>query len=127
MANKLRKTWYGFTGNEGAIASDNLSVINSELLSIDATSGKVVSADGTQEIKWVATGSHTYWTNEEILFVRKNENLRVDLNTDADLTQAMVGDKFDINASQVVVTGAAGDQVELVEIIDTRVGRFKIV
>jgi hypothetical protein len=50
----------------------------------------------------------------------------VELNTVTDLAQANVGGKFDINASQNVVLTAAGTQLELVEIIATRKGSFKL-
>lgn len=125
MVNKLKKTWYAFTWGEQNIAADNLVVEGSDLLSI--VSGKVAKSAATNVIAWVAVGSKTYWVNETIDFLRKNDNLRVDLATVTDLAQANVGNKFNINASQAVVLTAAWTQVELVEIVDTRVGRFKLV
>jgi len=52
--------------------------------------------------------------------------MRVELPTVTDLTQAHINDKFDINASQQVVLTAAWTQVQLVEIVSTRVGSFKL-
>jgi hypothetical protein len=52
--------------------------------------------------------------------------MRVEINTVTNLAQANVGGKYDINASQVVVLTAAGTQVELVEILGTRKGSFKL-
>lgn len=127
MVNKLKKTWYGFTWSEKNVASDNLDVAGSDLLSIDDTTGLVVKSGAGDEIIGVSPGSKVYGVGEEMVFIRKNENLRVDLSADATLTQAMVGDSFDINANQEVVTAVPWTQVVLVEIVEDTVGRFKLV
>jgi membrane-bound inhibitor of C-type lysozyme len=129
---KLRKTGY-FIGND-VVASNSLSVVGGDLVSINANGFAVKStvAATTPVIEGVVAGEQTFASNNQTVdkakvnYAVKNDELRVELASDADLTQAMINDKFDINASQVVVTGAAGTQVQLTKIIDTRVGEFKI-
>lgn len=130
---KLRKIG-DVIGSEKKIASNSLSVVGGDLLSIDADGFVVKStvAATTPVIEGVATGEATYAADNETVakavidYPVKNEGMRVELATDADLTQSDVNDKFDIDASQVVVTGVAGTQVQLAEIVDTRVGSFII-
>lgn len=128
---KLRKTGY-FVGSEGAIAANSLSVEGGDLLTRNANGFIEKANDGADVILGVATGEATYASDNETVakavidFPVKNEEMRVELSTTADITQAMVGDSFDIDATQAVVNTVAGDQVQLVEILDTRVGSFKI-
>lgn len=130
---KLRKTGY-FVGSEKTIASNSLSVVWGTLVSIDANWLVVKStvAATTPVIEWVAVWEKTFTANnatvakDKLEYVVKNSEVRVELATDADITQAMINDKFDINSSQVVVTGAAGTQLQLMEKISTRVWSFKI-
>lgn len=130
---KLRKIG-DVIGSEKKIASNSLTVNGSDLLSIDAD-GFVVKSTvvwTTPVIEGVATGEATYAADNETVgkavidYAVKNAHMRVELDTDADLTQSDVNGKFNINASQVVLTGAAGVQVQLAEIVDARVGSFII-
>lgn len=130
---RLTKTGH-VIGAEGKIASNSLSVVSGDLISINTNGFAVKStvAATTPVIEGVSLAEQTFKSDNETVakakvnMTIKNEALRIDLSTDADITQAMINDKFDINSSQVVVTGAAGTQVQLVEKVSTRVGRFKI-
>lgn len=130
---KLRKPNY-FVGSEKKIASNSLSVVGGDLVSINAAWFVVKSTvpATTPVIEGVVVGEKVFkstnqTTEKETLdYVVKNSEVRVELPTDADLTQAMVNGKFNIDASQIVVTGLAGTQVQLSEIIKPRVGSFKI-
>lgn len=130
---KLRKTGY-VIGSEKTIASNSLSVVWGDLVSIDANWLVVKStiAATTPVIEWVALWEKTFASDNattkkaKLEYAVKNTELRVELPTDADITQAMINDKFDINSSQVVVTWAAWTQLQLMEKIKTRVWSFKI-
>ena len=129
---KIRKTWY-FVWSEKKIWANNLDVKNGDLLSI--VNGFVVKstvAATTATIAWIAVWDKKFAADNQTVakdiidFPVKNDEMRVEINTVTDLAQANVGGKYDINASQVVVLTAAGTQVELVEILGTRKGSFKL-
>lgn len=126
---KIRKTWY-FVWSEWAIASNSLSVVGGDLLSIDGWF--VVKSGAGDVVAWVATWEQIFAEDNQTVakavidFPVKNEEMRVELDTVTDLAQANVWGKFDVNASQDVVLTAAWTQVQLVEILDTRKGSFKI-
>jgi len=126
---KLRKTWT-FEWSEKKIASNSLSVVGGDLLSIDA-SGYVVKSTAGTVIEGVAVGEAVYAADNQTVanavidYPTVNSEMRIELDCDATLTQAMVNDKFDIDDTQEVVTGAAGTQVQLVEIVSATVGSFK--
>ena len=133
MAGKLRKVW-AVIGSEGKIGSNSLAVVGWDLVSINATwfVAKSTIAATTPVIEWVVLGEKTFASDNETVaqatldYAVKSDEMRVELPTVTDLTQAHINDKFDINASQQVVLTAAWTQVQLVEIVSTRVGSFKL-
>lgn len=120
---KIRKLGY-FVGSEWAIADTDLVVANGDLLSI--VGWVVVKSTAGVDIAGISVWDKTFWTGEVINFPTKNEEMRVELNTTTDLAQANIGGSFDIDASQDVVLTIAWTQVQLVEILDTRKGSFRI-
>lgn len=130
---KIRKPGY-FVWSEKAVASNSLSVVGGDLLSRNASGFIVKStvAATTPKIIGIATGEKTFASDNQTVdkkvidFPVVNDEMRVELPTVTDLAQANVGWLFDINASQVVVLTAAWTQLQLIEIISTRVGSFKI-
>ena len=90
----IRKVWT-FTGSEGQIASNSLSVKGGDLVAVSG--GYVVKATHATGIDGVAVGTREFsatnqTTEKEVLqYVKNNEGLRVELETDGVLNQTMVG------------------------------------
>ena len=136
---------------EARIAANSLDINIGDLVS--ETSGFMVKAGTTGEIKWISLSKYTFASNNQtvakrkVTFVPKTTDLILEMTADASIAQADVGSYFNINADGTVDvatksatksivntsdTGAATDpvvtkQLELVRVISSTVWEFKIV
>lgn len=119
--------------SDAKVASNSLVAVVNDLVSV--VWGFVVKSTIAATTPFIAGIGKTDATfaadnqtvnKDKVVYVTAADDLRVELATVTDLTDSMVGSPYDIDASQVVVLTLAWTQVELVEILDTRVGSFKI-
>ena len=119
--------------SDARIASNSFVAVVNELVSV--VWGFLVKSDVAATTPLIAGICKTDATfaadnqtvnKDKAVFVTAADDLRVELNTVTDLADTNVWEKFDINAAQWVILTASGTQVELVEVLDARVGSFKI-
>ena len=105
---------------EDLVSSVDWFIVKSTVV---ATTPKILGVSKTAQT--FDSDNQTVW-EEKVVYVTIADDLRLKLATTADLAIADVGDLYSLNSSQDVISTVAWTQVELIEVLDTRVGSFKV-
>jgi len=116
------------------IGSNSASVVDGDLLSIGAT-GAIEKAGVGTKIVGVAAGAQSVAADNEtvakakITYISADEYTEVEIKADDVVSQANVGQSFDLNADQTVdvATAWSGTQVKMVEFVNQDNSKYSII